>query len=171
MSLTPRAASALPCPFVVFLLGAGIVGASLTHSQTGRYVHAVILHHPSHHRSYQPSAKGCHSNPTLLPMEDYQDVLSTRHSDSTTSTLLPDWPLLLLLVCHSHVLPHLNASRMCHSLTNSINLCHTFLERSANRRDVYAPSCSFTKSVHHHIFDCGSTRGAHRFWLAKGTLS
>ncbi|KAI9570254.1 hypothetical protein HD554DRAFT_396302 [Boletus coccyginus] len=100
MSLTPRAARAIPCLFVVFLLGAGIVGASLN-SRTGRYVHAVILHHPSHHRSYQPSTKGRHNNPTLLPMEDYQDVLSTRHSDSITSTLLPDWPLLLLLVCHS----------------------------------------------------------------------
>jgi hypothetical protein len=79
-----------------------------------------------------------HNDPMLPPMEDYQEILPARHSDDITSALLSDWPLLPLLMRHSHVsLPHLKDL----PLTNRFKLCDTFLDRLANRGDIYAPSC------------------------------
>ena len=71
-------------------------------------------------------------------MEDYQEILPACHSDAITSTLLSDWSLLPLLMRYSHVsLLHLKDL----PLTNRIKLCDTFLDRRANRGDIYAPSC------------------------------
>ncbi|KAN0100315.1 hypothetical protein V8E55_000299 [Tylopilus felleus] len=49
----------------------------------------------------------------ILALEDYQVLLSARHSDTITVALLSGWPLLPPFLCHPHVsLPHLVELRL-----------------------------------------------------------